>query len=221
MPEEDYEAFVTDLAAQQRETDFIEWCDQLVALRADFEPLLEDDIIVHVELHPIRWMNLGFDLLQSRKQSLFETSLPYPIFQMGAEIFLKGMWLCKFDECRDDSYIDVTTRQRFLDELKSKFGHDPLRITDALRKIPQFRDDPSTMRFLKIVEGITRNFYYPLYQADKRRWADCRYPKRFYNDVACTGYADALKRAPHQWLVAELFGRMKRDVERLWDFPLL
>ena len=226
MPDEDSEALNQDLLDHARdciEKDFTEWCDQLAALPPDFEPELRPGIIAHIELQPLRWINSGLDLLQRRKESSIDTYLSYPLFQMGAEIFLKGMWLCQFEECRllgADSYIDESRRKHFGNKLKDTFGHDLLKITAELRQIPLYRDGPATMRFLAIVEAVIRTFYYPFYLGDKLdyKWAHCRYPKRFYSDVAKMGSANAWNRYPQQRLVAELFQRMKRDINDLWDF---
>lgn len=209
-----------DDAAYRCERDFVDWCDELAALPADYEPKLVDDLVADIELHPLRWMFRGLDLIRSSKVSFLDSILLYPVFQMGAEIFLKGMWLCQFDECRlleDDSYIDVTSRQYYNVRLK-ELGHDLLAIIEALRQIPCYRDDAYTIRFLRIVEGIIRMFYFPLYEADKRsnQWVNRRYPKHFYNDAAHWGYADVLQKYPHQSLVAKLFEQMKCHIDVLW-----
>ena len=210
----------------QREKDFADWCDELAAVSADFEPRLKGGIKVHIELQPLRWINSGLDLIRRSKQSLLGNFLPYPVFQMGAELFLKGMWLCQFEECRllgDEAYITELKRQHYLKELKTKFGHDLLKAVAELRLITCYRDDAATARFLKVVESVIRTFYFPLYEGDKRdqKWANCRYPKRFYNDIAQKGDANAWNKYPQQWLVAELFEQMRCDIFRLWDFSLV
>ena len=75
------------------------------------------------------------------------------------------------------------------------------------------------MFFLKRVEAVIRDSYYPLYEADKRstEWAQSRYPKRFYNDCTEEGMADAYISLPPQWLIYRLFKPMQvRVVDRLW-----
>ena len=201
----------------RREKDFADWCNGLAALSMDFKPELNDNIKAHIELQPLRWMISGLELMQRNKVFIFDAYLPYTVFQMGTEIFLKGMWLSQFEECRlltDDSYINET-------KLRDKFGHDLLKIVAELRQITRYQDDATTMRFLKIVESVIRTFYFPLYQGDKEdhKWANCRYPKRFYNDVTHKGDANAWNKYPQQWLVEELFARMRRDIVLLWDFP--
>ncbi len=73
-----------------------------------------------------------------------------------------------------------------------------------------------------MVEGVIRRFYFPVYEADKRgnQWANCRYPKHFYNDAASKGYADALKSRPSQPLVRKLFMEMRRHIETVWTFAV-
>ncbi len=227
MPDNNSERDLTrsfdDDARIQRGKDFDAWCDQLADLPTDDEPNLVDGIIVDIELHPFRWIFHGLDLIQSRKESFCDSILPYPVFQMGAEIFLKGMWLCQFDACRlleGDSYIDVTMRQYYNERLRRELGHDLLAIIAGLRQIPRYRDDRHTRRFLKIIEGVIRQFYFPFYEADKRstQWANCRYPKHFYDDTARKGYADGFTKYPSQALIAQLFMQMKRHIDNLWTF---
>jgi hypothetical protein len=48
------------------------------------------------------------------------------------------------------------------------------------------------------------------------RWADERYPKRFYNDVTKIGRADALQSYPEQWPLARLFNEAAEQLEFVW-----
>lgn len=157
--------------------------------------------------------------------------LPYPVFQMGTEIFLKGMWLCQFDALRAlraGSYIGESTRDFYAARLGRRqlpgyepLGHDLFKLLNVLRDIPQYADDAASTRFLRILESTIRYYYFPFYKADKghRRWANARYPKRFYNDDQRVGSADAYRRYPPQDWLARLFSEMKRDAHRLWDLP--
>ncbi len=139
------------------------------------------------------------------------------MFLSGAEIFLKGMWLCQFPACRrirHNSYVNEAFRKRYFLRLKSH-GHDLLRLIGRLRRLRVYRNDPVTMRFLERLSAIIRMYYYPLYQADKN-WASARYPKRFYDDREKIGASDAVNSYPNQWLVIGLFRPMETHLDRLW-----
>lgn len=230
---EDLRRTLAEEEARRRAEAYSSWCRDLDALPGDFELRLKDGLQADVELQPFRWMGLGLDLLQSSKGTIavqhfdgsqgpfLDSFLPYPVFQMGAEIFLKGMWLCQFEDCRalaDRGHIDAAKRRAYIERLKNELGHDLLKGVAANRQIPQYQADATVMRFLKIVEGVVRRFYFPLYQADKRgnHWAHSRYPKRFYNDSSREGRADAFQSYPQQWLIVRLFEPMERHVDKLW-----
>lgn len=241
MAEEIDSAFMDELirsmeedSRKELEKRFASWCSELEALPSDFELKLKDGLQADVELQPFRWMSLGLDLLQSskgtvtvqhlggRKGPFLDSFLAYPVFQMGTEIFLKGMWLCQFADCRalaDHGYMDAATRRGYIERLKNELGHDLLKGIAANRQIPRYQADRAVMRFLKIVEGIVRRFYFPLYQADKRghHWAHSRYPKRFYKDSAKEGRADALHSYSPQWAIVKLFEPMEKHVDHLWQ----
>jgi len=145
------------------EKEFSAWCDELAALPEDFELTVKDGLQADLELQPARWMNLGLNLVQSSKVIAhvqlsdgiqgrpLVSLLPYPVFQMGTEIFLKGMWLCQFDEFRllaSDSYVEEITRDHYMNLLgrrklsgHDRLGHDLLKIINILRKVPRYLDD--------------------------------------------------------------------------------
>lgn len=221
-------------AHKQVDKDYAEWCDYLASLPADFEFKLKDGFVADIELQPLRWISLGIDLLRSSRgtvavklmngrQGPFRDSfLTYPVFQMGAELFLKGMWLCQFEECRQlthHSYIDASKRKRYTEQLKDELGHDLLKSIAANQQIPKYHADAMVLRFFEIVRGVVRRSYYPLYEADKRgnHWAHSRYPKRFYKDGTQEGRADAFQSYPHQWLVVRLFEEMEKHLDQLWQ----
>lgn len=219
---------------QQDEKEFTAWCDDLVNLPVGFELQLKGNLKAGIELQPFRWMDSGINLIESSKVIArvqladgvegppLQSYLPYPVFQMGTEIFLKGMWLCQHEDCRilaDDSYIEPAERREYHQQLGSKgLGHDLIRIIDAIRNISKYRNDPPTMRFLKIVEGVVRKFYFPLYAADRRelRWAHSRYPKRFYDDRVHKGFADNLRRYPQQSMIARIFRESADRIDKIW-----
>jgi hypothetical protein len=222
---------INDRNRREDEQEFDRWCEYLASLPAGLEFMPKGNFEADIELQPLRWMSLGIDLIQSSKVTArlelaggdkgppISSYLPYPVFQMGAEIFLKGMWLCRHLDCRqltDSSYVDPATRKKYRDELGG-LSHDLLKIISETRKIPEYHDDASTMRSLDLVERIIRRFYFPPYKADKRtRWADSRYPKRVYGDAARQASASNLESYPQAEWVERLFRQMEADVDRIW-----
>jgi hypothetical protein len=148
--------------------------------------------------------------------------LPYPVFQMATEIFLKGMWLCQFEDCRTlthSSYIDHKTRENYLTQLGPKgLGHDLIKIVNEVRKIPEYAKNAPTLKFLDLIERTVRYYYFPPYRADRaRNWAYARYPKRVYNDVTRQSRAESFKSYPHAKWIARLFRGMEADADRIWS----
>ena len=212
--------------------EFQHFCQYLLSLPAHLELAPTDNFKVDIELQPLRWMSLGMDLLKSRRVTghvqladgiqgpEIASYLPYPVFQMAAEIFLKGLWLCQYGDCRDltaSSYMEPKKRQRYFELLKN-LGHDLLTILDTVRGISEYQRTLSIVRFLDLVERIIRAYYFPPYEADKRtRWADCRYPKRVYDDTAQKAAADSFHSYPRAEWIQKLFQQAERDVDDLWQ----
>ncbi len=232
----------------QEDQAFAAWCDELLSLSEDFELTIKDGLRAEVELQPARWLTLGLNILQSSKVMArvqlshgvegapLSSILPYPVFQMGAEIFLKGMWLCQFDELRRlkwDSYIDAATRNNYEyllggptrgaknHQRAERLAHDLLKILSIVRQVPIYRADAVSLRFLKVVEGIVRRFYFPFYKAGEHnsRWAAARYPKRFYDDAKCVGRAETYFSYPPANWIARVFEEMKCHLHHLWEIP--
>lgn len=223
----------TILRRNQREErkQFEEFCNELLAVPASMELRPHKNFIADTELQPQRWLNLGMDLLQSRKVTGYVqladgvqgpplgSYLPYPVFQFAAEVFLKGMWLYQFPDCRGlnaSAYIDPPTRKKFHAQLR-QLSHDLLRVVDGLRQIPEYTSNGKIARFLELIERVVRVFYFPPYEADRRnRWAECRYPKRVYNDSARVAHAESLQRYPRAEWIETLFRDVQPELERLW-----
>ena len=235
MDDELMEALKKHLAeeeAKRRAREIQSWCAVLDATSPSFRPRLKDGFVAHTELQPHRWLTAGMDVLQSahvtsRVQLMdgqqgepLQSFLPYSVFQSGTELFLKGMWLCRFPSCRrvaQGSYANEAVRRRFDQRLREQ-GHDLLKLIARLKRVSRYRSDPTTMRFLHRISAIIRRFYFPLYQADRiRSWAAARYPKRFYDDKKKVGRANALVSFPDQRLVLALFAPMPRHLEGLWQ----
>jgi hypothetical protein len=140
---------------------------------------------------------------------------------MAAEIFLKGMWLCKFPDCRrlnDRSYVDWRRRVEIFRQLGSKeLGHDLVKIIDEIRKIPKYNKNAGSVRFLALVEKTIRYYYLPLSQGAKRdEWTANRYLKRFYDDEAGRSRATFLESFPPAGWIEKLFKKMEQRAIRLW-----
>lgn len=214
------------------EREFQQFCQYLLSLPADLELRPKDNFKADIELQPLRWMNLGIELLRSRRVTghvqlangvqgrEIGGYLRYPIFQMGTEIFLKGMWLCQFADCRQlnhSSYVDEAKRNKYRESLRN-LTHDLLRIIDALGQIPQYACSESAMRFLHLVEELIRAFYFPPYEADQRsRWTDSRYPKRVYDDVTRQARAESCQSFPRAEWIERIFRTMEADADRIWQ----
>ena len=146
-----------------------------------------------------------------------QTYLPYPVFQAGTEIFLKGMWLAQHTECQPigcSDYVTPELRKKYQRQLKG-LGHDLLGLVSVLEQVPLYREEGSVSRFLKIISGVTREYYYPLTE-DDAAWGHARYPRRLYDDAKKEGHADQLKRYPEQWALLLLFQDTIQRVDKLW-----
>ena len=135
---------------REEEAEFNAWHADLVALPSDFKRKLENGWKADIELQPLRWMDRRLTLIQSAKVTGYVqlangvqgppigSFLPYPVFQSGAEIFLKGMWLCRHEDCRllgFSSFMEPDNRKKYLDELKNSLGHNLIKIIKAIRTI--------------------------------------------------------------------------------------
>lgn len=90
---------------REQAQEYLKWREHFAAVPSDYSPKLKDGLVPEVELAPMRWMRSGLDLIKSAHGTVpiqlsdgevgppLQTFLPYPIFQAGTEIFLKGMWL--------------------------------------------------------------------------------------------------------------------------------
>lgn len=214
----------------ERDDEYRSQCDRFAAIPEDFIYTLKGGLIAKIEIQASRWIRHGLALIGSRKASGtiqlyasegpdYRAFLPYPVFQMGAEIFLKGMWLYQHEECRKcmhTTYVAPDVRQRLFNEVKGLSPeHDLLVIIRKVEVINEYAQDKHLSRFLKVLGGIARYFYIPV-TAGKSDWADERYPKRFYNDSSKTAAADALHEYPEHWVVDRLFKEAAEQVELVW-----
>lgn len=213
----------------EREEQYRAWCDRFASLPEDSGRKLKDGFIAHVELQPWRWIQHGLELIGSRKgfgsiQLLgcqqgpdFRAYLPYPVFVMAAETFLKGMWLYQHDECRNlraDTYMGPELRGKYLAELKT-LSHDLMQIIKYVESVDVYKQDIWMSRFLKIVGGISETYYFPVTKSNSP-WADERYPKRFSDDLAKRSAADAYQSCPEHWPISRLFAEAAEKIEFLW-----
>lgn len=225
-------AIIIERNRRKDEEEFQMFCNDLLALPADLKLMPKKNFKADIELQPLRWMSLGIDLLKSRKvtghvqltdgvQGLETGSyLPYPVFQMATEIFLKGVWLCQYADCReltDSSYMEPDKRHNYSEILK-ELGHDLLTILNRVRGISEYQQTPAITQFLDLVERVVRRYYFPPYESDRRtRWADCRYPKRVYDDSAQKAAGESFQRYPRAKCVEKLFQQAEGDVDALWQ----
>ena len=217
-------------AAEKKAEDYADWCDQMAGVDPSFEWRPKSGFMIDHEFQPIWWMSSGLEVLRSAcgtiamsdfsksRPVFWQAYLPYSVFQMGTELFLKGMWLCQHTDCRqldDNEHLERGRRQEIGKALKT-LGHDLFGLTETIRVIPQYQSSPQLIRFLQIVEGVTRFFYYPVWKTVDRDWASSRYPKRFYDDAQRTGAADALKNYPEHWRIVKLFEDAEAMIDHLW-----
>ncbi|MBA2433829.1 MAG: hypothetical protein H0V54_01865 [Chthoniobacterales bacterium] len=224
---------IQDQNQLEEEKEYRAWYAALLLLREDYKREPKKEWTADLELQPLRWMQLGLTLIQSPKITAYvqlangvqgpplSSFLPYPVFQAGAEIFLKGMWLCRYEDCRllgHNSYIGPARRGEVFKELRNKLGHNLLQIIELLRGIREYQADETSSDFLKAIRALICRDYFPAFQADARgsEWASARYPKRFYNDEAGQAGADSFSHYPSQPFVERLFREAQQGVDDLW-----
>lgn len=220
---------------RQEEEAFQQWHADLLTFPKEGRRQMKKGLIADVEFQPLRWMSLGITLIQSPKIAArvqlshglegppLSSYLPYPTFQAGAEIFLKGMYLCRYEDCRlsnDSYYICPLRRDQVVEELKfAKLGHNLLKCIAELEQISEYRDDEMLGHFLKVLRALIRRDYFPAFRPDNdKQWAIARYPKRFYNDKAKAAKAESYQRysdAPPPF-IERLFREAEQRVDELW-----
>jgi antitoxin (DNA-binding transcriptional repressor) of toxin-antitoxin stability system len=215
----------------KRESDYQRWCDRFASLPADYGRSPKDGFIAEIEIQASRWLQRGMELIGSRRAfgtirtfggtdgPDFKSYLPYPVFQIGAEVFLKGMLLYQHEDCRNahaNTYIPPGRRQELLAWMKKlSLTHDLLALLNHVEAIQAYSQNPHISRFLKIVSGIAKTFYSPVTKS-RSPWADERYPKRFYNDKLKVGHAESLCSFPEQRQVERLFAEASEQIESVW-----
>lgn len=215
----------------KREKQYQAWCNQFASPSSDCGRKLKGGYIADVELQPDRWIRHGLDLIGSRKGfgtiqlsdgvqgADFRAYLPYPVFQMGVEIFLKGMWLYQHVECRkiqSDTYIPKERRDYYSKKLRNlSKEHNVLKLIRRVQKIEIYSQDAVLLRFFKIVGCVSKMFYLPVTNS-KYCWADERYPKRFYKDSLKRAGADSFKSYPDHWFISRLFAEAAERLEFIW-----
>ena len=216
--------------AETNEKAYKQWCDEVAAISTTYETLPKARWLIDQEFQPMRWLSHGLHILKLSSGSMGAPSdlerspylvplLPYAVFQIGAELFLKGMWLCQFTDCRELSHkghLEPVRREELAKKIKS-LGHDLLKLIEANRQIAPYKSSPEIIRFLTVTEGVVRFFYYPIYETSKRDWASSRYPKRFYDDATQEGASDSLKEYPPTSHVIRLFEEAEKKVDDIWS----
>lgn len=228
----DVKKVLADREKQRKAQQYAAWCADLEAMPASWKPELRDGYVADMELQPHWWIGEGVTLIKCRyvdsevqlmdgvTGAALSSHLPYPVFLAAAESFLKGMYLCQYPECRQiasDGYITPDMRRTYFKVVKD-FGHHLPNLIEANKGVEEYRTDAECMRFLNILDGLVRRFYYPLRAAEESYgWACARYPKRFYNEQTKHGAADGYKSFPEQEFVALLFKRMERYLDKKWN----
>lgn len=221
-----------DREKKAKTAQFRAWCDEMVATPSDWTPKLKNGYVAEMELQPHWWLREGVTLINCRhidshvelmdgqKGPVMDSHLPYAVFLAATESFLKGMYLCRFAECRQiafNGYIRPKRREHHL-KIMRKFGHHLRNLIKALKRIKAYRTDAVCVRFLAILDGAIRRFYFPLRAAEENYgWATARYPKRFYNDAKKEGKADGLRTFPQQEHIAKLFEAMEHYLDKKWN----
>ncbi|MBA2242929.1 MAG: hypothetical protein H0W04_08590 [Chthoniobacterales bacterium] len=227
--------FIQEQNRLEEEKEYQDWHAALLALPEDYKREMKEGLTADIELQPLRWMDLGITLIQSPKVTAYvqlshglqgpplSSYLPYPTFQAGTEIFLKGMYLCRYEDCRlfdHSSYVCPLRREAIVEELKStSLAHNLLKCIAELEQIPEYRADEAVSRFLRAVGALIRRDYFPAFRPDNdKQWSIARYPKRFYNDKSKTGAADSYQRysdSPPPF-IDRLFLEAEQRVDELW-----
>ncbi len=228
----DVKALLATRQRREKAAQLRAWREEMAQTPRSWTPTIKGGYIVHIELQPHWWLREGVTLIEcqhidsqvnlmdGKKGPVMDSHLPYPVFLAAAESFLKGMYLCRFPECRRiafHGYIRPKRREHHLGKLKT-FGHNLPKLIRALRRVKAYRTDTECSQFLAILEGVTRRYYYPLRDADENHgWATARYPKRFYNEETKDGRAEGLRTFPQHENVAALFKEMERYLDKKWS----
>lgn len=211
------ETALRKLAEKKRAEEHRAWEDEMGKLTKVHWPALVSGVVGDIEPQPVRWLRAGLDELDGGSGSHPSIkTLTQVSFQFGAELFLKGMWLCRYDDCRQTPakhYVPLLRRKELTAEMKS-LGHDVFKMVDRLEQCSEYSSDPQSLRFLSVVRGIAGRYYYPLFgNAD---WASYRYPTRFYNDQKSEAVANLVTSFPHQWAVRRSFAMQSHHLDTRW-----
>ncbi len=217
---------------KKQDQEFEEFCEIFASPTDGDGRAAINGFMTDIELQPVRWIRMGQTLIDSRKSSGvvqpfgeipehdYQAYLPYPVFLMGVEIFLKGMWLYQHRECRElksDSFVSKQIRTEFSKKIKDvSLGHDLLEIIQRVEAIRVYKQDESIARFLKTLAGIIKRYYAPLFTG-KKAWANARYPRRYYDDSKQISKAEAVKEFPDHILISRLFAETAERVKILWQ----
>jgi hypothetical protein len=210
---------------QKKLKDFYRWCIKLKNISADARGQLKAELTADIELQPIYWLEHGLETLKAsftKEDMGNETIMPIPVFLMGAEFFLKGMWLAQFEGLRAldwHSYISPEDRKSWRKKIQNEIGHNLLKIVDENLKIPEYKNDSRILKFLKFIKGLIKADFDCVYRSSKGEngWAPARYPVRFYNDVTRTAKAEILKSNYAKWYIVTPFEYIKPIIKKIWE----
>ncbi len=207
---------------QKNREQYLEWCDEKSQISERFEKMAPE-WIAEIEPNPYHWIENGLAIINAIKikdsREAFET-MPFPIFLTGAELFLKGMYLCTKEEYRDikkDSYFTEKRRNDIEETLRKDFGHDLIESIKVLRKLEPYKTNEVFQRFLTTLRGVVFEFYFPLTE----KWADARYPYRFYNDQENKAQEHRFYSLPPLSMIQQLFNEAYQEIEKVWHLRAL
>ncbi|WP_438480225.1 hypothetical protein [Oleiharenicola lentus] len=221
---------------KRRSKEYSAWCESMETCAGMPVPELKDGFSAETDFHPDVWLDAGVSLIESGKPTRdwsikspnyfdgFEDmyprySLDYTVIQMGTEFFLKGMWLLQFAELRpfrSNLYLAPNARSEINAKLKA-LSHDILDIASEVGEIPEYATDEESKKFLRIITGVFKFYYYPLH-GRASHWAHARYPKKFYMDRIAQAVPDSWRKYPYQWTLLRLFRQAENRVYQIW-FP--
>jgi len=172
-------------AKEAREKDFFRWKETI--LKHASEPKsLQSGLIIDIAVCPIFWFRQTQEVLGGSlgKANDFE-GLPYSLFLLASEWFLKGLWILRKHSkwisldtsVSPEERLDLVQELRGLTEGKN---HDLEKMIHKIK--PLFIDDEITAEFLDVLDGIIHQHYWPYYRGGED-WVACRYPTWIYDEA--------------------------------------
>ena len=172
------------LQAEAYEKDFSQWKK---TLKHTGKPsFLPTGLIIDVATDPNVWLTQAVGVLDISSDTRRKfMGLPYSIFLLAAEWFLKGMWILKNHPqwMFLDTLVSREERVNLEKELRGLTDGGNHDLEELIQKIrPFFLDDEHVAEFLDVLDGIVYH-YWPYYRGGED-WVACRYPTWIYDEKA-------------------------------------